>query len=117
MFQLNGTNLTLTQGDTGVLTILTNGYTLTENDCALFTVRRRNSGVLCEMVLTAQEDGAVQIPFTNDLTDDWKADEYEWDIRFVLDVQMANGKPVDGREVITPMRPGKLTIVKAVGRV
>lgn len=117
MFQLNGTHLTLTQGDTGLLTIRTAGYALTENDCALFTVKRRNGGVLCEMALTPLDDSVVQIPFTNELTDDWKADEYEWDVRFVLDAQMDDGKPVDGREVITPMRPGRLTVLKAVGKV
>lgn len=117
MFELNGTHIMLTQGDTGLLTVLTGGeHVMTENDKALFTVRRRSGGVLCEMILQPEAD-KVQIPFVNDLTDGWKPDEYEWDIRFVLDAVMEDGKLVDGREVITPMRPGKMTIVKAVGKV
>ena len=116
MFNLNGTHIQLTSGDTGLLTIMTGGETLTENDRALFTVRRRGGSVMAEMILTPEAD-RVQIPFTNDLTDGWKEDEYEWDIRFVLDPVIQNGKIVDGREVITPMRPGKLTVVKAVGKV
>lgn len=117
MFNLNGTHIQLTSGDTGLLTILTGGeHKLTENDRALFTVRRRNGGTMAEMILTPDGD-KVQIPFTNDLTDGWKEEEYEWDIRFVLDPVIQNGKIVDGREVITPMRPGRLTVYKAVGKV
>lgn len=69
------------------------------------------------MVLEPNDESTVQIPLVNDLTDGWRPDEYDWDIRYVLDAQLEDGKIVDGREVITPMRPGKLVIVKAVGKV
>ena len=118
MFELNGTRILLTQGDTGILTITTQSeHMFTEDDRAVFTARRQNGSLLVEMVLQPEADGRVQIPFTSDLSDGWKPGDYEWDIRYVIGAVLENDRVVDGTEVITPMRPGVLTIVKAVGRV
>lgn len=118
MFQLDGTRILLTQGDTGILTIKTQSdHEFTDADRAVFTARRANGSLLTEMVLQPEADGTVQIPFVSDLTDGWKPDIYEWDIRYVIDAVFTNERVTDGREVITPMRPGKLEIIKAVGKV
>lgn len=119
MFESSGTQILLTQGDTGLLTIKTGGsdHEFTSSDRAVFTVRHLNGRLLVEMVLQPEADGTVQIPFTSDLSDEWKPDLYEWDIRYVIDAVFTDGRVTDGSEVITPMRPGRLQIVKAVGRV
>lgn len=120
MFELIGTHVRLTAGDTGILTILAKDteYVFTENDKAVFTIKRQNSNaILVDMILQPEPDGKVQIPFTSDLTDGWKPGDYRWDIRYVLDAVMEDGRVVDGNEVITPMLPGTFTVVKAVGEI
>lgn len=119
MFELSGTRIRLTQGDTGLLTINAkdSDHVWTEADKAVFTARKQNGSLLVEMVLQPEADGRVQIPLTSDLSDGWKPGDYKWDIRYVIDAVMTAGRVTDGREVITPMTPGTLTIVEAVGRV
>lgn len=119
MFELSGTRIRLTAGDTGILTINANGgdHVWTEADKAVFTARKQSGSVLVEMVLQPEADGRVQIPFTSDMSDNWKPGDYKWDIRYVIDAVMTAGRVTDGREVITPMTPGVLRIDEAVGRV
>lgn len=119
MFELSGTRIRLTQGDTGILTINAkdSDHVWTEADKAVFTARKQSGSLLVEMVLQPDPDGMVQIPFTSDLSDNWKPGDYKWDIRYVVDAVMEAGRVVDGREVITPMTPGVLRIEEAVGRV
>lgn len=119
MFELDGTRIRLTQGDTGILTINAKAseHVFTDADKAVFTARKQSGSLLVEMVLQPEADGRVQIPFTSDLSDGWKPGDYKWDIRYVIGAVMENGRVVDGAEVITPMTPGTLTIVEAVGRV
>ena len=119
MFELSGTRVRLTQGDTGILTILPGegDHVFTDADRVVFTVRKQSGAIVTEMLLTPEADGTVRIPFTNDLTDGWKVGDYRWDVRYVLGAVMDNGRVVDGAEVITPMLPGTLTIVEAVGRI
>lgn len=118
MFELNGSRILLTRGDTGVLTIETSSdHEFTEDDKALFTARRKSGGLLVEMILQPEADGTVQIPFTSDLSDNWTPGDYKWDVRYVIGAVMENDRIVDGQEVITPMAPGTLTIAEAVGKV
>lgn len=119
MFELNGTRIRLTQGDTGILTLndVAGEHVFTDADRAVFTVRKPGGTLVTDMVLTPEADGTVRIPFTNDLTDGWKPGDYRWDVRYVLGAVMDNGRVVDGNEVITPMLPGVLTILEAVGRI
>lgn len=119
MFEISGTRILLTQGDTGILTIKAkkSDHIFTASDRAVFTVKRQGGGILTEMLITPDADGTVQIPFVSDLTDTIKPGQYEWDIRYCVDAVLDAGRVVDAREVMTPMRPGILEIVKAVGRV
>lgn len=118
MFELSGTRIRLTQGDTGILTITAkkSDHLFTSEDVAVFTVKR-GSTIVVEMLLQPEPDGRVQIPFDSDLTDNMRVDTYEWDVRYCIDATVSGGRVVDAREVITPMRPGVFEIVKAVGRV
>ncbi len=112
-------SITITRGDTGLLTITTESdHVFGEADRAVFTVSR-NGTVVREQVLTPSDCcGRVQIEFANAETETWTPGSYSWDIRYVVDAVMdAQGRGVDGREVITPMRPGTLTVITAVGDV
>lgn len=118
MFELLGTRIRLTQGDTGLLTIKARSeHIFTQKDRVVFTVRKTGGGIMTEMVLTPQEDGTVQVPFTNALTDGWKPGAYAWDVRYVLGAVLEGGRVTDGDEVITPMQPGQLEITRAVGQI
>lgn len=115
MFEANGNRIRISRGDTGVLTFTANGTQLTENDRAVFTIRRRNGGVVLEKTIIP-EDNRVYVPFTNEETQRLREGDYEWDIRYALDAVLdSDGRVTDGREVITPMRPGTLTIERVVG--
>lgn len=118
MFELRGTRLRLTQGDTGLLTIRSHSeHKFTAQDRVVFTMRRPSGAVMTEMVLTPQEDGTVRIPFTNAMTDRWKPGKYTWDVRYALDAVIEDGRVTDGREVITPMAPSEIEVIKGVGEI
>lgn len=109
-------NLTITQGDTGLLTIAAeSNHTFTSQDRAVFTVKKYDRPVLVSKH-TPDERGTVQIEFLHDTTECLHPGAYQWDIRYVLDAEInACGHVTGGREVITPMKPATLTIVEAVG--
>ena len=118
MFEANGTMIRISRGDTGLLRIMPEPLRMGEDDRAVFTIARRGGGILMEKILKAEADGALLIPFTNDETEDMPVGDYEWDIRIVLDARLdAQGRPTDGREVIMPMRIGRIKIMKVVGEV
>lgn len=116
MFAVSGRSIVISRGDTGILPFVFSGIELTDADRAVFTVKRKNGGVLCQKII-APTDGKIYVPFTNDETDDWKPDVYEWDIRIVLGAKMDGGKVTDGREVITPWEPSRFEVVRTVGQV
>lgn len=118
MFRAQDLAITITRGDTGLLTITTESdHVFGSEDRAVFTIKRGDK-VIKEGVYQPSECGRVQIEFANAETETWAPGSYSWDIRYVLDAQMdEQGRVVDGREVITPMRPGTLTVVTAVGDV
>lgn len=118
MFTVTGRTIRLSRGDTGIIPFRVEGVTLSAEDRAVFTVKRRSGGTLLQKVISPAEDGLIYVPFTNEETDGWKPDRYDWDIRFVLGAtQDADGKVTDGREVITPWPPGVFEVVKVVGEV
>lgn len=91
--------------------------TLTNEDRAVFTVKRKTGAVLIQKI-AAPQDGVFYIPFVNEETDGWKPGTYSWDLRIVLGAKTDNaGAVVDGREVITPWEPSVLEVVKVVGDV
>ena len=118
MFELNGTRIRLTAGDTGILTIKAQiKHVFTDADRALFTARKQNGALLAEMTLQPEPDGTVMIPFTHSLSEKWKPGEYSWDIRFAIDAVFDGGRVVDGTDIITPMRPGVLQVLGTEGRI
>lgn len=117
MFTVSGRTIRLSRGDTGVIHFAVEGKGLTDEDRAVFTIRRRSGAMLLQKVIPPV-DGAFFVPFTNDETDGWQPGEYSWDIRIALGaVTDENGRVTDGREVITPFPPSRLEVVKVVGEV
>ena len=119
MFEISGNRILLTQGDTGLLTmkVKKTNHAFTDSDRVVFTVKRPNGGIVEERLLTPDTDGTVQIGFPSDMTDSLRPGQYEWDIRYCINATVANGRVTDADEVMTPMRPGVLDVIKAVGRV
>lgn len=117
MFRVCGTRISLSRGDTGLLTFEADGVTLTDSDRAVFTIRRRNGGIVMEKI-AVPEDNRVQIPLLNAETEALCEDEYQWDIRYALGAVLdADGRVTDGREIITPLAPGIFRVEKVVGRI
>ena len=119
MFNVSGLRIMITQGDSGLLTVRARGRcACTQSDRVVFTVRRASGGTLMTAVLIPDESGQVQVPFLSQETSGWRPGAYEWDVRYVLDaVQEEDGTVTGGREVITPMRPGTLEVLRAVGSI
>lgn len=117
MFDVLGRTIRVSRGDTGVIRFLAEGIELTDNDLCVFTIRRKSGGTAMEKVV-APEENAYYIPFTNEETERFPVDDYEWDIRVVLDVVKDDaGRVTGGREVLTPWAPGVFKVVKVVGNV
>lgn len=117
MFEVHGTAICVSRGDTGLLTFTADGVSLTENDRAVFTVKGRGGGVVIRKIIKPQEN-SVTVPFVSADTEALRPGAYEWDIRYVLEAEMdGRGDVTDGREIITPFPPGKLTVVRTVGSV
>lgn len=105
----------MTRGDTGLLTLVVTGVTLTDNDRAALTAKKKGGGVLFKKI-AVPEDNRVQFGFLNDETEKWKPGHYEWDVRFALDAVVVDDEVVNGREVITPnWAPGCLEVLNPVG--
>lgn len=116
MFEVSGRMIRISRGDTGMISFETD-LELTENDRAVFTVKRRSGGMVMQKVI-ALEDGKILLPFVSSDTEKLRPDTYEWDIRFVIDaVEDEDGEVTDGREVLTPFAPGTMMIVRTVGDV
>ncbi|MBQ7785978.1 MAG: hypothetical protein IJ381_07525 [Clostridia bacterium] len=118
MFKAGGRTIMISAGDTGILRFSVDGVSLTGKDRAVFTIRRKNGGsVIMQKVMEPLDEHTFMMAFVNEDTQNIKTDGYEWDIRIVLDAQMAGGSVVDGREVITPFQPGNFQVMKVVGTV
>jgi hypothetical protein len=117
MFDVSGMHIRISRGDTGLLTILAKGDAkLTQEDRAVMTIRRRGGGtMLAEMTAVPDDEGKVQFAFTHEMTERWKPDAYEWDVRYVLGAQLNGSEVTGGREVITPMQPAPFVVVRTVG--
>ena len=121
MFRVNGMQIMMTAGDTGLLAIVPRegGYIPNGEDRAIFTVRERpGRRALIEKIVTPEDDGTVKIEFASADTARLRPGSYVWDIRFALEAAVdAKGKVTACREVITPCAPGRMDIVEAIGEV
>ena len=118
MFRVNGMQIMMTAGDTGLLAIMPRegGYIPNGEDRAIFTVRERpGRRAVMEKTIVPEADGRVKIEFTSADTAQLRPGSYVWDIRFALEAAVdAKGKVTACREVITPCAPGRMDIVDAL---
>lgn len=118
MFRVNGMQIMMTAGDTGLLAIMPRegGYIPNGEDRAIFTVRERpGRRAVMEKTIVPEADGRVKIEFASTDTAQLRPGSYVWDIRFALEAAVdAKGKVTACREVITPCAPGRMDIVDAL---
>ncbi|MBP3655120.1 MAG: hypothetical protein J6K32_00310 [Clostridia bacterium] len=117
IFTVNGHVIRISRGDTGLLTLEASGNVVfTDEDRAVLTVRRRGGGAaLLRQTAVPDAQGSVQFAFTHEMTERLRPDAYEWDVRYVLGAQEAEGRVSGGREVITPMEPAPFLVARTVG--
>lgn len=121
VFNIKGTNIILTAGDTGLFSITPRegGYCPTQDDLAVFTVREHTGGEkLIEKIIVPDENGKVAVGLINSDTKNIKPGKYIWDIRYALDGTIDDsGNIIPNGEVITPFIPSEFILVEAVGEV
>lgn len=114
--QASGTQIRIPQGDTGNVKFAADGA-LSENDRALFTLARRDGGVILRKVLPPDlADSAFHMAFVYEDTAKLRPDSYEWSLRVVRGgVLDSSGKLTDAQGSHTPILRGTLTILPVAG--
>lgn len=114
--------ITLHSGDTGSVTYEFEGITDESQTVVLWTMKNR-SGVIVKEHLANISNGAVQIDFLNEDTDDLAAGNYTYDVRVVYKpIYDENDRLVDadyanGGYVFTPESPYYVEILSTVGHI
>ena len=124
MFDVEDYNIRLSRGDTGAMwvdataTLDDEPYTFAENDRALFSIKNPNGEIIMQKQC-AMTNNSFIVYFLNADTDSLSpADNYTWDVRYVINPYYdANGKIVDGDQVITPKEPQTMNLLTVVGDV
>lgn len=124
MFNVEGTNIIISRGDTGALKINATvtrrdtgePYVFGERDRAVFTVKNGSGQVLKERAYQMTNNAFVVI-FMNADTDKFSPGGYSWDVRYVINPYYEEGNPipVDGDQVITPSTPLNMNMLTVVG--
>ena len=117
MFQIDGTKITMSRGDTGAFKVRATGYTFAENDRAIFSVKNSSGAVVLSKIY-AMTDNIFRVVFHNPDTDYLPAGKYSWDVRYVVDPHYdEHGNIDDGDQVSTPKLPQELELKPVVGEV
>lgn len=101
MFSVNGTNITLSKGDTGALKVTATAtrrdtgaaYTFGERDRALFSIKS-GSGQLIKQKSYPMRNNAFTVYFLNADTDNLSTGNYTWDIRYLINPYYDTDPPV-----------------------
>ena len=123
MFQVNGYNIILSRGDTGALKVNAEAtldgepFTFSSTDRALFSIKNSQGEIImqkqCEMT-----NNAFTVYFLNSDTDSYAPGAYSWDVRYIINPYYdANGRIIDGDQVITPKEPMVMNLLTVVGDV
>ena len=123
MFQVEGYNIILSRGDTGAMkvkaTATLNGepFTFGEDDRALFSIKNGQGEIVKEKV-AAMTNNEFMVYFLNADTDNLAPTTYSWDVRYIIHPYYdANGRIINGDQVITPMQPMNMNLLTVVGDV
>lgn len=127
MFNVHGTTIELSRGDTGAVRIVANTVYVfqdeydgdpTHGDKAVFTVKDGTGAIVREQYYSPDENKGFNIIFMNADTDSLAVGSYSWDVRYVLHPYYdSQGKIVDGDQVITPNAPMDIKLLTVVGEV
>lgn len=106
MYNIEGTSISVTRGDTLPLKCSLEGRTVSPNTIATMTVKpsANSQDILYERSVTVV-DNAFVMPFYPADTRDWPVKTYYWDIR-LLDLDT---------NVYTPMEYGDFTLLQNIG--
>lgn len=144
MFNVDGTSITLSRGDTGAIKFRASAtvkgteqpYQFTYRDRAIFTIKSGNS-IVKEKISALDENNAFTVVFFNSDTDTLTPGTYNWDVRYVVNPYWQNpvtekrtvvidgaeqevdyvvsGQIVDGDQVVTPSTPMTMQLLTVVG--
>ena len=118
MFQVDGDTITLSRGDTGSVDFRATGYTFTEEDRALFTVKSAEGTIIKQNAYPIDSSGLFTVYFLNAETDYLAPGIYSYDVRYVIGPAYdSEGRIVDGDQVITPKTPKQLILLGTVGQI
>lgn len=121
MFSVDGYTIKLSRGDTGGMkvsaTATLNGspFTFGQDDRALFSIKNSQGEVVKEKV-ASMTNNEFMVYFLNADTDSLSPGQYSWDVRYIIHPYYdANGRIVDGDQVITPKEPQSMNLLTVVG--
>ena len=118
MFQVNGTTITMSRGDTGSVTFRATGYAFGAEDRALFTVKSPEGTIVKQSAYPIDAEGEFTVSFLNAETDYLPPGSYSYDVRYVIaPLYDGEGNIVDGEQVMTPNRPMSLMLLNTVGNI
>ena len=119
MFGVNEYTITLSRGDTGAIKFTADtDHTFTSDDRALFSIKNAIGDVVKQAAYELDENKAFVVSFFNADTDSLAAGTYSWDVRYIIHPYYdADGKIVDGDQVITPREPMAMQLLQVVGEV
>lgn len=119
MFNVADYTITLSRGDTGAIKIIADTeYTFAAEDRALFSIKNAVGEVVKESAFALDENNAFVVTFFNADTDSLAPGTFNWDVRYIIHPYYdAQGRIVDGDQVITPRQPMQLQLLNVVGEV
>ena len=119
MFGVNEYTITLSRGDTGAIKFTADTeHTFDSVDRALFSIKNAIGDVVKQAAYELDENKAFVVSFFNADTDSLAAGTYSWDVRYIIHPYYdADGKIVDGDQVITPREPMAMQLLQVVGEV
>ena len=123
MFVVDGYSISLSCGDTGAIKVKANAtlhgepFTFGENDRALFSIKNAQGEIVKEKIAELVNNDFV-VYFLNADTDSLAPTAYSWDVRYIIHPYYdANGRIIDGDQVITPRQPMQMQLLTVVGDV
>ena len=123
MYSVDGYTIKLSQGDTGALKVTAeatlNGepFTFGSDDRALFSIKNALGEIVFQRAYE-MTDNVFTVYFLNADTDNLSPTSYSWDVRYIINPYYdANGRIIDGDQVITPKEPMSMNLLTVVGDV
>ena len=123
MFSVDGYTIRLSRGDTGAMRVIANAtlngepFTFGSDDRALFSIKNAQGEIVKEKI-AALDNNEFVVYFLNADTDFLSPTTYSWDVRYIIHPYYdANGRIIDGDQVITPREPMSMNLLTVVGDV